>query len=111
MKFSSSARRERVLVWWGVAAPSFLLLLCLLSPTVTRGGDCGELIAASYTLGIAHPSGYPVWCLLGRIFALIPIGEIGWRYNLFSCACGALALRSDVTTASPGLRSPALTSA
>ena len=91
MKFSSSARRERVLVWWGVAAPSFLLLLCLLSPTVTRGGDCGELIAASYTLGIAHPSGYPVWCLLGRIFALVPIGEIGWRYNLFSSVCGALA--------------------
>ena len=84
-------RRERVLVWWGVALPCWILTLFLLSPTVTRGGDCGELIAASYTLGIAHPSGYPVWCLLGRIFALIPLGEIGWRYNLFSSVCGMAA--------------------
>lgn len=82
-------RRERALVWWGVALPCLLLTLCLLSPTVTRGGDCGELIAASYRLGIAHPSGYPVWCLLGRLFALLPLGEIGWRYNLLSAICGA----------------------
>ena len=84
-------RRERAVVWWGVALPVWVLLLFLLSPTVTRGGDCGELIAASYTLGIAHPSGYPVWCLLGRIFALLPLGEIGWRYNLFSSVCGMAA--------------------
>ncbi len=85
-------RRERALVWWGAALPFWILLLCLLSPTVTRGGDCGELIAASYNLGITHPSGYPVWCLLGRIFALIPLGEIGWRYNLFSSVCGMAAV-------------------
>ena len=85
-------RRERALIWWGAALPFWVLLLFLLSPTVTRGGDCGELISASYTLGIAHPSGYPVWCLLGRIFALVPIGEIGWRYNLFSSVCGMAAV-------------------
>ena len=85
-------RRERALVWWGAALPLWVLLLFLLSPTVTRGGDCGELTAASYTLGIGHPSGYPVWCLLGRIFALIPLGEIGWRYNLFSSVCGMTAV-------------------
>lgn len=84
-------RRERALIWWGVALPCLILSLCLLSPTVTRGGDCGELIAASYRLGIAHPSGYPVWCLIGRIFALLPLGEIGWRYNLFSAVCGMAA--------------------
>ncbi len=84
-------RRERALVWWGAALPVWVLTLFLLSPTVTRGGDCGELIAASYTLGIPHPSGYPVWALLGRIFALVPIGEIGWRYNLFSSVCGMAA--------------------
>ena len=84
-------RRERVLIWWGVALPCWILALCLLAPTVTRGGDCGELISASYRLGIAHPSGYPVWCLIGRIFALLPFGEVGWRYNLFSSVCGALA--------------------
>ena len=87
----SGLRRERALVWWGVALPCLVLMVCLLSPTVTRGGDCGELISASYRLGIAHPSGYPVWCLIGRVFALLPLGEIGWRYNLFSAVAGALA--------------------
>lgn len=62
------------------------------SPTVTRGGDCGELIAASYRLGIAHPSGYPTYCLAARLWALVfPFGEIAWRYNLFSGLCAALA--------------------
>ena len=92
MSSPAHPRVERALVWWGAALPLWALLLFMLSPTVTRGGDCGELIAASYNLGIAHPSGYPVWCLLGRIFALIPIGEIGWRYNLFSSVCGMAAV-------------------
>ena len=84
-------RRERVLIWWAAALPVWVLTLFLLSPTVTHGGDCGELTSASYTLGIGHPTGYPVWCMIGRIFALIPIGEIGWRYNLFSSVCGMAA--------------------
>jgi hypothetical protein len=70
---------------------SLLFYLLLLPPSVTRGGDGGELISASYTLGIAHPSGYPIWCLLGRIFALLPWGEVAWRYNLFSALSLALA--------------------
>lgn len=72
-------------------AASLLLYLFLLPPSVTRGGDGGELIAASYTLGIAHPSGYPIWCLLGRLFALVPLGEIAWRYNFFSALALAFA--------------------
>jgi 4-amino-4-deoxy-L-arabinose transferase-like glycosyltransferase len=52
-------------------------------------GDCGELIAASYRGGVAHPSGYPLYCVLGRAFAFLPLGEVAWRYNLFSALCGA----------------------
>ncbi|MDF2440349.1 MAG: hypothetical protein JWN98_1333 [Abditibacteriota bacterium] len=64
-----------------------------LSSTVTYGGDSGELIAASYRSGIAHPTGYPLYCLLGRLFAsLLPFGEIGWRYNLLSALLGALTV-------------------
>lgn len=77
----------------GVFLAAFALYFTALGPSVTRGGDCGELIAASYTLGIAHPSGYPLYMLLGRLFAaLLPIGEIAWRYNVFSALCGALAI-------------------
>lgn len=72
---------------------AFALYASGLSPTVTYMGDCGELIAASYRLGIAHPTGYPFYCLLGRLFAsLIPFGEIGWRYNLLSALLAALTV-------------------
>jgi hypothetical protein len=42
---------------------------------------------------VAHPSGYPLWSLLGRAFAQIfSIGEVAWRYNLFSAVCGAATI-------------------
>lgn len=63
---------------------SFTVYLMTLAPTVYVG-DSGELIAASYTLGIPHPPGYPLFTILGKIFiTLIPIGSIAYRVNLLS---------------------------
>ncbi len=47
-------------------------------------GDSGELTAAAYSLGISHNSGYPLYCIIGKIFCLIPICNIGFRMNLMS---------------------------
>lgn len=66
----------------------FLVYLRTLAPTVT-GEDSGELIAAAYTLGIAHPPGYPLWCVLAHAFTWIPFGEVAWRVNLMSAVFGA----------------------
>lgn len=55
-------------------------------------GDSGELVAAVYTLGIPHPSGYPLYVLLGKLWtALVPIGSIAFRMSLFSAAGAAAA--------------------
>ncbi len=54
------------------------------------GGDGGELITASYTLGIPHPPGYPLYVLLGKIFSSIPVGTIWLRYQLFSALAMAI---------------------
>jgi hypothetical protein len=51
---------------------SLSIYVYTLSPTLTFG-DSGELITAAYWLGIAHPPGYPIWCLLGKLFTLIPV--------------------------------------
>lgn len=59
---------------------------------MTFTGDCGELIAASYRGGVAHPSGYPFYSVLARAFAVLPWGEIAARYNFFSALCGATAV-------------------
>jgi 4-amino-4-deoxy-L-arabinose transferase-like glycosyltransferase len=60
-----------------------LFYLSTLAPTVTAE-DSGELITASYFLGIPHPPGYPTWCLLSHPFVYIPFGSIAWRVNLSS---------------------------
>jgi hypothetical protein len=59
-----------------------------------EGADGGDLIAAAMTGGVAHPSGYPTYCLLGRLFALLPLGNIARRLTLFSAtaAAGSVAL-------------------
>lgn len=64
--------------------------LFTLAPTITME-DSGELVTAAYTLGIAHPPGFPLWVLLGKLFTFIPLGTIAWRLNLMSAFWGALA--------------------
>jgi tetratricopeptide (TPR) repeat protein len=55
-------------------------------------GDSGELAAAVHVLGIPHPTGYPLYVLLGKLWALlIPFGSIAHRLSLFSATCAATA--------------------
>ncbi len=55
-------------------------------------GDSGELVAAVATLGIPHPSGYPFYVLLGKLWTLlVPIGSIAFRMSLFSATMAAAA--------------------
>ncbi len=62
-----------------------------LTPTVGFH-DSGDMITASYVLGIPHPTGYPLYCLLGKLWmTLLPIGNIAYRMNLTSALCASLA--------------------
>ena len=54
------------------------------------GADGGDLITAAITGGVPHPSGYPTYCLLGRLYALLPLGSSARRLNLFSATAAAL---------------------
>lgn len=55
-------------------------------------GDSGELTTAVALLGIPHPSGYPLYVMLGKLWTIVvPIGSIAFRMSLFSAACGAAA--------------------
>ena len=55
-------------------------------------GDSGEFQTVVYSLGMTHPTGYPVYVLFGRLFTLLPLGDPAWRVNLFSAALGALTV-------------------
>ena len=51
--------------------------------------DGGELATVPYVLGIAHPTGYPLWTLLTHLFSKIPLAsEEIVRLNIF-CALAA----------------------
>jgi Tfp pilus assembly protein PilF len=62
---------------------TLIVYLFTVCPTVYLG-DSGELTAAAFCLGIPHNSGYPLYALLGKLFCLIPLGNIGFRMNLMS---------------------------
>src|SRR5262245_57941992 len=53
--------------------------------------DSGELTTAAYTLGVAHETGFALYCLLGKAASLLPLGEIALRVSLLSSLCGAIA--------------------
>jgi len=53
--------------------------------------DSGELATVPYVLGIAHPTGYPLWTLLTHFFVSLPVAsEEIVRLNIF-CAFAASA--------------------
>ncbi|MBF6612325.1 MAG: DUF2723 domain-containing protein, partial [Chloroflexi bacterium] len=72
------------LVWLGI-------YISTASPTVNFI-DSGELITTAYTLGIAHPPGYPLYVLMGYVTSHLLGGEVAWRVNLLSAFWGAAAV-------------------
>ena len=62
---SSDPLRE-VLLCGAVFATSLCVYLLTLAPTVALG-DSPELAIAAHRLGIAHPTGYPLYTLLGHL--------------------------------------------
>jgi len=73
-----------------VSALTFHIYLYTLSPTV-HTGDSGELIAAGYSLGVAHNPGYPLYSMIGKAFCLMGFGNIAFSMNLMSAVCAVLA--------------------
>jgi len=55
------------------------------------GADGGDLIAAAATGGIAHPTGYPLYLLIARLFQFIPVGSLAFRTNLMSAVAAITA--------------------
>src|SRR5881396_41572 len=65
-----------------------------LAPGVTwanDGADSGDLVTAAATLGVAHPTGYPTYLILARLFQLIPVGDLALRSTIVSAVAAVLA--------------------
>ena len=68
----------------------FIVYIFTLAPSVIQI-DSGELAAVQATLGIAHPTGYPLFTILGYLFSLIPLPFTKiFQLNLLAAIyCGA----------------------
>jgi hypothetical protein len=67
------------------------LYLVTLSPS-TAMWDTSEYISAAYTLGLPHPPGNPLFVLIGRVFAVLPIApNVAARINVLAAVCSAVA--------------------
>ncbi len=69
---------------------SFGIYLYTLAPTVLAD-DSPELVSAAHVLGICHPTGYPLYLLLAKLFDLLPFATPPIRIGLFSAVCAAAA--------------------
>lgn len=70
---------------------SFVLYVRTLAPSLLFG-DSAEFQTIAYTLGIGHPTGYPIYTLLAKTFTFLPVKDIAYRVNLFSAFCAALTV-------------------
>ena len=77
-----------------------VILICSISlaiyiSTMSRGvsyTDSGELAAAVATLGIAHPTGYPLFTIVGHLWTYLPISSsVIFELNVFAAFLIALS--------------------
>jgi Protein O-mannosyl-transferase TMEM260-like len=71
---------------------AFVLYVRTLAPGLLFG-DSAEFQMAAWLGGFVHPTGYPLYLLLGSIWThLLPVGDPAWRMNLLSALFGSLAV-------------------
>jgi hypothetical protein len=50
----------------GVFAAFALIFVWAMPPSLPPYRDAGEMTSSAWTLGVSHPTGYPLYILLGR---------------------------------------------
>ena len=82
-------RRDPLALGLVVGLPT--LVYALMACRTVYVGDSGELITAAATLGLAHPTGYPVYLIAGKIWCtLLFFLEPAVAMNLLSSIAGGL---------------------
>ncbi len=80
---------------WLVGLAAFLLYGLTAAPGIAAlFDDSLEFQTVAPTFAIAHPTGYPLYTILGGLWSrvIFPFGNWAWRMNLFSALAGGAAV-------------------
>ncbi|MHB8147255.1 MAG: protein O-mannosyl-transferase family [Vulcanimicrobiaceae bacterium] len=70
------------------------------APSQPFGGDAAEMQAVPYILGIAHPTGFPLFVLLGFLWShALAFGSVAWRINVLCALCAGSTVGLGVACA------------
>ncbi|MFO7540593.1 MAG: DUF2723 domain-containing protein, partial [Chloroflexota bacterium] len=85
---------DRTWLRWGpLLVVTALLPVYLLTVSHAVGrADSFEFQVVAPQMGIAHPTGYPLFLLLGKLFTYVPISSVAWRLNFAATLYGLVAL-------------------
>lgn len=77
-----------------IAAPFIVFCVTLAAyvaslPRTVAIEDSGEFVTSAVLYGVPHPSGYPLFVILGHAFSALPFGPIPWRVAALSAVCAA----------------------
>ncbi|MFM8179022.1 MAG: protein O-mannosyl-transferase family, partial [Candidatus Kapaibacterium sp.] len=87
----SHSTMTRRLTALGVFAVALLVYTTTMIPHVGFT-DSGELAGACASLGVAHPTGYPLFVLIGHLWTLLPLPlSVIVKMNLFAAVCTAFS--------------------
>ncbi len=82
---------SRLLASLSLVLITFLVYLRTLAPGV-YGFDSAELATGVFSQGVAHPPGYPLYLLIGKLFTFLPFGDVAYRLNLMSAVFASLTV-------------------
>ena len=82
---------------WKWLGPLFLLLVVFPIYLLTLGRTVGTADTFEFQVvvpsqGIVHPTGYPLYLLLTKVFTYIPANSVAWRVNLATAFYGLAAV-------------------
>lgn len=78
------AERHRVVALWLAWFVPFAVYALSLNGAVAYW-DTGEMQVVPWILGIAHPTGFPAYVVIGWIFVhAVPLASVAWRASLLS---------------------------
>src|SRR5690349_12233028 len=90
-QYGGAMRYAPAAIGWALTLGALVLYTLTLAPSVMPG-DYAEFQFSAAILGVPHPTGYSLYILLGKLFTLLPFGDVAYRVNLSSAVYMAAAV-------------------